>query len=99
MIPMLSPTPPFRLCCFVDCLQPRDKAAMLVVKTIKKLFRRICMIKKFSSERREIVLLLSPSMAAVTSVANQQLLQQENEGNATRVTLRGKCGNNMTRGI
>ena len=35
---MLSPTPPFRLCCFIDRLQPRDKAAMLVVKIIKKNF-------------------------------------------------------------
>ena len=36
-------------------------------------------------------------MAAVTSVASQQLLQQKKEGNTARVTLRGKYAKNMTK--
>lgn len=36
------------------------------------LFRRICMKIEFSSQRRETVLFLTTTMAAVTSRANQQ---------------------------
>ena len=54
-------------------LQPRDKAAMLGVKTKEYFLLRICMkIETFSSQRREMLLLLTTNMAAVTSRANQQ---------------------------
>jgi len=54
-------------------LQPRDKAAMLGVKTIELFSGRIYMKKEFSSQRRGKLFSLTSSMAAVTSRANQQL--------------------------
>ena len=53
-------------------LQPRDKAAMLVVNTIEFFFRSIFMKMGFSSQRRKMRLFLITNMAAVTSRANQQ---------------------------
>ena len=52
-------------------LEPRDKAAMLVVHIII-FFRRIYMKIEFVSQRREMLLLLTTIMAAVTSRANRQ---------------------------
>ena len=52
-------------------LQPRDKAAMLGVKT-KNFSRRIHKKIAFSSQRREMLLFSTINMAAVTSRANQQ---------------------------
>ena len=54
-------------------LQPRDKAAMLVVNTIQFFSRRIYMKIEFSSQRREMLLFLTTKMAAVKSRVNQQL--------------------------
>ena len=51
-------------------LQPRDKAAMLVVNR-KNCFRRISTKIELSSSRREMLLSLTTNMAAVTSRANQ----------------------------
>ena len=50
-------------------LQPRDKAAMLEVKTIRVFSRRIYM-EMISSLGREMLLSLTTNMAAVTSRAN-----------------------------
>ena len=52
-------------------LQPREKAAMLVVKT-KEIFPLICIKIEFISQRREMLLFLTTNMAAVMSLANQQ---------------------------
>ena len=57
-------------------LQPRDKAAMLGVKTMQFFSRRIYMKIEFSSQRREMLyLFLTTNMAAVTSRASQQFLR------------------------
>ena len=52
-------------------LEPRDKAAMLVVHTIL-FFRRIYMKMEFISQRREMLLFLTTNIATVTSRANRQ---------------------------
>ena len=52
--------------------QPRDKAAMLAVKTINQ--TRIYTKMELSSQRRAMFLLLTSNMAAMTSSANQQRL-------------------------
>ena len=60
-------------------LQPRDKAAMLVVKPINSHnFCRIYMKMELSSQRREMLLFLITNMAAVRSRTNHQLLRRKN---------------------
>ena len=71
----------------IDRLQPRDKAAMLVVKT-KKTFSQNLHVKKVFFPAEENALFLSPSMAAVTSVASQQ--QGSRIMQKTRDVARGK---------
>ena len=53
-------------------LQPRDKAAILGVKTIKFNSLRIFMKMELTSQRREMLLLLTTNMAVMTSRANQE---------------------------
>ena len=52
-------------------LQPRDKAVMLVDKTVKKSFAEFD-DKRVQFPAEENALFLSTNRAAVTSVANQQ---------------------------
>ena len=62
-------------------LQPRDKAAMLVVCcwSIQQIFfRRVYMKIEFSSQRREMLFVLDHQHTTVTSRANQQLATPEN---------------------
>ena len=54
------------------CLQPRDEAAMLGVKTIKFDSLRIFVKMELTSQRREMLLFLTTNMAVVTSRANQE---------------------------
>ena len=53
-------------------LQPRDKAAILGVKTRKFNSLRIFMKIELTSQRREMLLLLTTNMALMTSRANQE---------------------------
>ena len=62
-------------------LQPRDKAAMLVMcwwSIPQIFFRRICMKIEFSSQRREMLFVLDHQHTTVTSRVNQQLLMLVN---------------------
>lgn len=53
-------------------LQPREKAAMLMVNIIELFLKEFTYEMEFSSHRREMLLFLIANMAAVTSRANQQ---------------------------
>ena len=57
-------------------LQPRDKVAMLGVKTMEFVLEELHENGEFSSQRREMLLFLTTNMAAVTSRANQQCSQR-----------------------
>ena len=70
-------------------LQPRDKAAVLVVNT-KQFFSRTIYLKvEVSFQRREMLLFLATNIAVVKSRANQQL--EEPVVTLATIGPRGRC--------